>query len=70
MKFDEITHVHYAFFDVKTDCKVHSLDDYSDYQRVYPEIGMSWQTPADELGSIGAFRILRDRHRTSSSPSP
>jgi GH18 family chitinase len=62
MKLDDITHVHYAFFDIKSDCKVHSLDAYSDYQRVYPELGMSWQTPADQLGSIGAFRILRDRH--------
>lgn len=62
MKFDSITHVHYAFFDVKSDCQVHSLDEWSDYQIVYPDLGMSWETPENQRGGIGAFRILRERH--------
>jgi len=62
MNWAEITHVHYAFFDVKADCAVHSLDDYADYQRLYPELGITWESPANKRGSLEAFRVLRARH--------
>ena len=60
MNFEQITHVHYAFIDVTAACAVASLDAYADFDVVYPELGMSWDTP--HKGNIGAFRILRERH--------
>ena len=60
MKFEQITHVHYAFIDVTSSCVVASLDPYADFDIVYPELGMTWNSPYK--GNIGAFRILRERH--------
>jgi GH18 family chitinase len=61
MDFASITHVHYAFFDVTSACVVTSLDPYADYERMYPELGMSWTDDSIPRGNVGAFKILRER---------
>merc|ERR1719461_1552517 len=62
MDFDSITHVHYGFFDVNAACKVVSLDNYADYEKVYPELGMDWSATSEPHGTISAFNILRRQH--------
>ena len=62
MDFDSITHVHYAFFDVTSSCIVKSLDAYADYERMYPDLGMSWNDASIPRGNVGAFKILKQRH--------
>jgi len=61
MKLDEITHVNYAFFDVTQGCAVASLDEYADFEILFPELGMAWGDNK-EHGNIGAFQILKERH--------
>lgn len=61
LDFESITHVHYAFFDVNSSCVLHSIDPWSDYQIVYPELGMSWSND-ESKGNVGAFKILKQRH--------
>jgi len=63
MQLDSITHVHYSFFDVTQTCEVATLDQWSDWDIVYPELGMSWEDPPEVThGNIGAFQILRAQH--------
>lgn len=53
MRLDELTHVHYAFYEINSACEVASIDEYADYQLVQQAAGQSVQ------GNLAAFRALR-----------
>lgn len=56
MKVEELTHVHYAFFEVTSSCNVASIDEYADFQLVQEA------TPGQTVqGNIAAFRALRQQ---------
>ena len=62
MDLSSITHLHYGFFDVTADCKVATLDNYADYEKVFPELGMNWSPHSEKHGLISAFNILKRSH--------
>ena len=59
MHLANLTHVHYAFFDLSSSCQVQSLDAWADFDKIHPQVGMNWGTPPDERGNVGAFAMLK-----------
>ena len=57
-----LTHVNYAFFELSADCIVRSLDEYEDFRRLHPRLGINESTPADGRGNVAAFAALKRAH--------
>jgi len=55
MQVDQLTHVHYAFFEVNAQCTVASIDEYADFQLVQEAAGQTVR------GNLAAFRALREQ---------
>lgn len=62
MDLGRISHVNYAFFDVKPNCKVESGDPFATTEKKNAEVGQTWSGDGENLpgGTMGAFRIMRD----------
>jgi GH18 family chitinase len=59
MHLENITHIHYAFFDVSSTCEVTSLDQWADFDILHRGVGDSHSTAN---GNVGAFQLLKQRY--------
>merc|ERR1719424_1216143 len=54
VRVDKLTHMHYAFYEVTSDCRAASIDEWADYQLSQTAAGRTVQ------GNIAAFVALRE----------
>jgi len=54
VRIDKLTHMHYAFYEVTSDCRAASIDEYADYQLSQTAAGRTVR------GNIAAFVALRE----------